>query len=135
MSSADITRLLQCLLPQSYVPQLCVTAQKLVVSAGKQDKKDEVKEATKQKTEERKLAEMMIPKKNKRLYNKIVYSKKKKAQEVSIALQNWNHMVFSTAVISVTSFSCFGLLQVKALHEKRVQYEESIKKKKSKRST
>ena len=35
-----------------------------------------------QTKEERRLAEMMIPKKKKRLYDKIMYSKKKKTQEV-----------------------------------------------------
>jgi len=35
-----------------------------------------------QTNEERKLAEMMIPKKKRRLYKKIMYAKKKKAQEV-----------------------------------------------------
>ena len=43
---------------------------------------DESKLAQRQKAEEKRLAEMMIPKKNKRLYNKIMFSKKKKAQEV-----------------------------------------------------
>ena len=36
----------------------------------------------KQTDEEKKLNEMMIPKKNKRLYNKIMYSQKKLKQEV-----------------------------------------------------
>jgi hypothetical protein len=36
----------------------------------------------KQTDEEKKLSELMIPKKNKRLYNKIMYSKKKEKQEV-----------------------------------------------------
>lgn len=36
----------------------------------------------KQADEEKKLSEMMITKKNKRLYNKIMYSKKKQKQEV-----------------------------------------------------
>jgi hypothetical protein len=38
----------------------------------------------KQTDEEKKLSELMIPKKNKRLYNKIMYSKKKEKQEVII---------------------------------------------------
>ena len=37
-----------------------------------------------QTKEERRLAEMMIPKKKKRLYDKIMYSKKKKTQEVYV---------------------------------------------------
>lgn len=36
----------------------------------------------KQTDEDKKLSELMIPKKNKRLYNKIMYSKKKQRQEV-----------------------------------------------------
>lgn len=43
---------------------------------------NESKLVQKQKAEEKRLAEMMMPKKNKRLYNKIMFSKKKKAQEV-----------------------------------------------------
>lgn len=58
---------------------------KLAVSAGKREVVDESKLVQKQKSEEKRLAEMMIPKKNKRLYNKIMFSKKKKAQEVSSA--------------------------------------------------
>ena len=37
-----------------------------------------------QTKEERRLAEMMTPKKKKRLYDKIMYSKKKKTQEVCL---------------------------------------------------
>lgn len=36
----------------------------------------------KQTDEDKKLSEMMIPKKNKRLYDKIMYSRKKQRQEV-----------------------------------------------------
>ena len=43
---------------------------------------DPAKQAQREKAEEKRLAEMMIPKKHKRLYNKIMYSRKKKAQEV-----------------------------------------------------
>jgi len=42
----------------------------------------------KQMDEEKKLNEMMIPKKNKRLYNKIMYSQKKQKQEVNFRLEN-----------------------------------------------
>ncbi|KAF6037569.1 hypothetical protein EB796_004119 [Bugula neritina] len=51
---------------------------KLSVSAGVHEKVDYNKLQQKQKAEEKRLAEMMIPKKNKRLYNKIMYSKRKK---------------------------------------------------------
>lgn len=54
------------------------------VSAGTVETVDVDKRIKKQETEERKLAEMMIPKKKKRLYNKIMYAKKKKAQEVKV---------------------------------------------------
>ncbi len=48
----------------------------------------------KQTDEEKKLSELMIPKKNKRLYNKIMYSKKKEKQEV-IFLHVVNRFCFS----------------------------------------
>ena len=38
----------------------------------------------KQMDEEKKLSEMMIPKKQKRLYDKIMYSKKKQRREVEV---------------------------------------------------
>ena len=40
----------------------------------------------KQQDEERRLAEMMIPKKKRQLYNKIVHSRKKKAHNVSLVV-------------------------------------------------
>ena len=40
----------------------------------------------KQQDEERRLAEMMIPKKKRQLYNKIVHSRKKKAHNVSTCI-------------------------------------------------
>ena len=52
------------------------------VKAGKVEKTN-IKEMLKSKlNEERRLSEMMIPKKKRRLYNKIMYAKKKKSQEV-----------------------------------------------------
>ena len=49
----------------------------------------------KQMDEEKKLNEMMIPKKNKRLYNKIMYSQKKQKQEVRIfSLGKKFHKIF-----------------------------------------
>ncbi|XP_074640860.1 pescadillo homolog [Tubulanus polymorphus] len=51
------------------------------VEAGKVEKVDQNKQLKKQQDEEKKLSEMMIPKKKRRLYNKIMYSQKKKAQE------------------------------------------------------
>ncbi|KAL4224234.1 mRNA-binding ribosome synthesis protein [Mactra antiquata] len=51
------------------------------VEAGHIEKDDITKRLQHQKAEERKLAEMMIPKKKKRLYNKIMHSRKKKTQE------------------------------------------------------
>lgn len=57
--------------------------QKLGVKAGVQEVVNESKIRQKETAEQKRLSEMMIPKKNKRLYNKIMYSKKKKAQEVS----------------------------------------------------
>ncbi|XP_013408166.1 pescadillo homolog [Lingula anatina] len=53
------------------------------VEAGTVETDDVEKKLKKQTDEERKLSEMMIPKKKRRLYNKIMYSKKKKAQEVN----------------------------------------------------
>ncbi|CAH1802182.1 unnamed protein product [Owenia fusiformis] len=57
---------------------------RMSVEAGQMESVDVEKRLKKQTDEERKLAEMMIPKKNKRLYNKIVYKKKKMAQEAKI---------------------------------------------------
>ncbi|XP_067928767.1 pescadillo homolog isoform X2 [Watersipora subatra] len=55
----------------------------LGVKAGVQEVVNEEKIKQKETSEQKRLAEMMIPKKNKRLYNKIMYSKKKKSQEVN----------------------------------------------------
>jgi pescadillo protein len=50
--------------------------------------------ALKKKTdEEKKLSEMMIPKKHKRLYDKIMYSQKKNRQEVRTIIY---YLFFST---------------------------------------
>ena len=62
--------------------QTLALQKKMAVAAGSIEKVDVSKKLQKQEAEERRLAEMMIPKKKKRLYNKIMYSKKKKAQEV-----------------------------------------------------
>ncbi|KAK7483722.1 hypothetical protein BaRGS_00025043 [Batillaria attramentaria] len=51
------------------------------VEEGQAEKVDVDKQLARQTAEERRLAEMMIPKKHKRLYHKIMYSKKKKTQE------------------------------------------------------
>ena len=55
----------------------------MTVAAGSVEKVNVDKKIQKQEAEEKRLAEMMIPKKKKRLYNKIMYAKKKKAQEVN----------------------------------------------------
>ncbi|XP_064620851.1 pescadillo homolog [Lineus longissimus] len=52
------------------------------VEAGEVEVEDIDKKLKKQMDEERRLGEMMIPKKHRRLYKKIMHSKKKKAQEV-----------------------------------------------------
>ena len=56
------------------------------VEAGQVEVDDKEKRLQKQLAEEKRLAEMMIPKKKKRLYQKIMYSKKKKAQEVCLSI-------------------------------------------------
>lgn len=51
--------------------------------------------ALKKKTdEEKKLSEMMIPKKHKRLYDKIMYSQKKNRQEVKFFLLFFPLLIF-----------------------------------------
>lgn len=52
------------------------------VEAGAPENFNVEQKLQRQTMEERRLAEMMIPKKKKRLYDKIMYSKKKKSQEV-----------------------------------------------------
>ncbi len=52
------------------------------VEAGRVEEVDLDRSLKQQQNEERRLAEMMIPKKKKRLYNKIMHSKKRKAKEV-----------------------------------------------------
>ncbi|XP_006818888.1 pescadillo homolog [Saccoglossus kowalevskii] len=54
---------------------------KMKVEAGKVELEDENRIKENDQKEERKLAEMMIPKKRKRLYNKIMYKKKMEAKE------------------------------------------------------
>ena len=74
-------------IPSSVV--LCLqdaNASTMSVEAGKVEVDDVQKRTQRQTAEERRLAEMMIPKKKRRLYNKIMYSKKKQGQEVCIAL-------------------------------------------------
>ena len=53
----------------------------MAVVKGKVEVEDPQKKLKKQKDEEKKLSEMMIPKKNKRLYSKIMFKQKKERQE------------------------------------------------------
>ena len=55
---------------------------KMAVSAGQIEVVDVDRKLKKQQDEEKRLAEMMIPKKKKYLYDKIIYGKKRKAKEV-----------------------------------------------------
>jgi hypothetical protein len=77
----------------------------------------------KQMDEEKKLNEMMIPKKNKRLYNKIMYSQKKQKQEVNFRLENDLHSKFSIINIRI-------IIKVSKLKEKREKYDQGMKQKK-----
>ncbi|XP_052228720.1 pescadillo homolog isoform X2 [Dreissena polymorpha] len=54
------------------------------VEEGRVEVDDPGRRQTRQEAEERRLAEMMIPKKKRRLYNKIMHSKKKTSQEARI---------------------------------------------------
>ena len=54
----------------------------MAVEAGAPENVNLEQKLQRQTMEERRLAEMMIPKKKKRLYDKIMYAKKKKNQEV-----------------------------------------------------
>ncbi|RUS79768.1 hypothetical protein EGW08_012484 [Elysia chlorotica] len=56
-------------------------AVKMAVSEGAIEKVDKQKALARQEAEERRLGEMMIPKKHKRLYHKIMTSRKKSSQE------------------------------------------------------
>ena len=56
------------------------------VEAGAPEQSDMSTKLARQVTEERRLAEMMIPKKKKRLYEKMMKEKKQKAKEVSYSL-------------------------------------------------
>ncbi len=73
--------------------------------------------------EEKKLNEMMIPKKNKRLYNKIMYSQKKQKQEVR---KNFLGKKFIKNFIVLQ----LNFFQVSKLKEKREKYDQGIKQKK-----
>ena len=53
------------------------------VESGRVEKLNVSHKIEQQEREEKRLAEMMIPKKKRRLYNKIMYSQKKTRQEVS----------------------------------------------------
>ena len=54
------------------------------VSQGVGNQGDAERQHEREVREEKRLAEMMIPKKQRQLYNKIVHSKKRKAKEVSV---------------------------------------------------
>ena len=60
------------------VPQVA----NMSVSVGSVEKVDKRKQLSKQAAEDKRLGEMMIPKKHRRLYKKIMHSKKKTGQEV-----------------------------------------------------
>ena len=64
----------------------------MAVEAGKVEKVNLEQKLQKQEAEEKRLAEMMIPKKKRRLYQKIMYSKKKTSQEVCIVKQVDNNI-------------------------------------------
>ncbi len=54
----------------------------MTVSAGRIETVDAERKLKQQQSEEKRLAEMMIPKKKKYLYDKIMFGKKRKAREV-----------------------------------------------------
>ncbi len=54
------------------------------MTRGRVEVKDAQKLLKKQQDEERKRAEMMLPKKNKHLYGKIMFAKKRERQEVRV---------------------------------------------------
>lgn len=54
------------------------------MSVGKTEEDNVEKCQKKESMAERKIAEMMMPKKNRRLYNKIMHLNKKKTQEVCL---------------------------------------------------
>ena len=56
----------------------------MAVSAGQIEVVDVDRKLKKQQDEEKRLAEMMIPKKKKYIYDKMMFGKKRKAKEVRI---------------------------------------------------
>ena len=68
------------------------------VSTGVVEKEDTERKQIRQQNEERKLAEMMIPKKKKRLYEKIMYGKKRKAREVWRSLDSGDRLTRASQV-------------------------------------
>ena len=58
----------------------------MMVTRGKPEVVNTEMKLKRETDEEKRLATLMIPKKQKRLYNKIMYAQKKKKQEVKIIL-------------------------------------------------
>ena len=65
-----------------------------MVEEGRLEEVDVSKQLARQQAEEKRLAEMMIPKKHRRLYHKIAYKKKKISQEVG-------HVVLARVLVFV----------------------------------
>ena len=66
----------------------------MAVVRGTAEKDDAEAKLRQQQAEERKLAEMMIPKKKKQLYKKIMFGRKRKVQEVSSLVLLCQEMVY-----------------------------------------
>lgn len=66
---------------KEFEQEISAKRRKLEVEEGKAEKEDKVKSRIQQEAEEKRLAVMMIPKKKKRLYSKIVYGQKRKSRE------------------------------------------------------
>ena len=85
--------------------------EKMSVSRGKGNHGNAERQREREAQEEKKLAEMMIPKKKRQLYNKIVYSRKRKAKEASSFMYSVSHTsqhsidtllnLFSTLLITI----------------------------------
>ena len=104
----------------------------MAVSAGQIEVVDVDRKLKKQQDEEKRLAEMMIPKKKKYLYDKIIYGKKRKAKEVRPLIlylfrKGSTKENFGYGIIFYFSF------QARKLKEKREAYDKEQRQQRKKR--
>lgn len=87
------------------------------VEEGTAEESNPYEKITRQEREEKRLAEMMIPKKKRRLYQKIMFKKKKKTQEVRLEVVSKSEMWHCCSGLSpFTSHVEEPLFQVNCSH-------------------